>query len=318
MKKNKKLKTKIIPNDIIIYLTKRCNSRCPHCQWLLYDLSFFELSKTTDMPIDKAKEIIKFYKGIGTKNIRLQAEGEVLLYKYFEELVLFCEKIGYKNSGLPTNGILMDKYIDFLIKHFPSIMISVDGYDAETFISTRGGTVAIFEKVINNIKDLVNAKKKSKSKTIIGINCVINNKDYEKITPMVKLSEQLGVDRIKFSNYHAINGGNGLSSVSCGNLQKFQKITKNSKVSVSLPRIPCKNPPFRCSQLFETTLVGVDGSYAPCCRINSESKWGNYYTSDLKHNNFELKSMRKKFCYAKKISDLPENCQICSRLRGSR
>lgn len=305
------------PRTLILYLTKRCDSRCPHCQWLLHDSSFFEVSKSTDMTLDRAKEIVSFYRKAGAKDVRLQAEGEIFLYEHFEELTLYCEKIGYKISGLPTNGIKLDKHAEFIVDHFPSLMVSVDGYDAETFIATRGGTEATFNKVTSNIKEAVRLKKQKKSKIQIGINCVITNKDFQKVSPMIKLSEQLGIDRLRFSNYHAIKGGDGLAPVSEKDLRRFKKDIQNSNVRVSLPKFHNKKPPFDCSQLFGAVLIGADGSYAPCCRIDSSSTWGNY-CEDEKHNSTGLTQLRKRFRAAKKISDLPQICQICSRLRGSK
>lgn len=320
------MRKEIIPKFLILYLTKRCDSRCPYCTWILKDPDFFHTRVEYDMTLETAKKVVDYYYKLGVRKVRLQAEGEVLIYAHLEELLLYCKSIGYKDFDFPTNGIQLNKYIDFVLGNLTSISISIDGPDAKTFIEHRGGTNATFNKVIDNVMNLVKRKREIKSKTRILINCVIHNDDYKKFIPMVELAEDLGVDVIRFSNFHALEGGKGLTAVSYKDLKYLQKLTsiRKNKVIIKLPKIEnrkifeesirnrkCK---FSCDMLSNTAVVGSELNYAPCCRIDSGPQWGSFLSSQ-KHNSDSLQELRQRFNTANLLTELHEDCQSCTRLK---
>ena len=298
--------------NLFIYVTKRCNSRCPNCLWILKDVNFFNKSVKEDMSFDRAKDISEFYKKNNVKIVRIQAEGEVFLYTKFKELTLFCKSIGYDLTGFPTNGLLLHKYDEFVLEHFPSIMVSIDGYDAEGYIKYRGGNEANFDKILDNIRKIVKMKK-NKFKTVIGINCIITSQDYEKAFRMIKLSEKLGIDRIRFGNYHPYGKEDDLKPVSNKILKFLHKKAKSSKVRVNFPKTKKLLYPFFCSQLFDTVLVGTEGDFSPCCQISCDPKWGNFYE---RKGRSLLSRFRDQFRSAKSLKELPEYCSSCPRLRS--
>ncbi len=321
----KKLKKKIKPTSLILYLTKRCDSRCPYCTWILKDPDFFHTRVEYDMLLETAKKIVDYYYDIGVRKVRLQAEGEVLIYAHLEALLVYCKNKGYRNFDFPTNAIQLDKHIDFVLKYLSSISISIDGHDAKTFIEHRGGTVATFNKVINNTKSLADRKRKTNSGVHIQVNCVIHDGDYKKFLPMVDLAEDLGVDAIRFSNFHALEGGKGLQAVTYKHLRYIEKLAsiRDNKVEIKLPKIDNRKNfelakkgvhKFSCGMLFNTAVVGSDLDYAPCCRIDSGPQWGNFDSPD-KHNSSALQNLRKSIIKAKIITDLHKDCQSCTRLR---
>ena len=133
---------------LVLYLTRRCNYRCANCLWILDDPNFFS---KTDMSLDKAKELLRFYREKGTWFVTLQAEGEALVYPWYEEIVKYATQIGYKQN-LVTNGLLIDKFIDVLRDSIEDITVSIDGHDAETYVSYRGGTEKQFEHILSNVR----------------------------------------------------------------------------------------------------------------------------------------------------------------------
>lgn len=315
------------PTGVLLYLTKRCNSRCPFCTWILKDPNFFHTRTDMDMPFNEAKSIVDYYYNIGIRRVRLQAEGEILLYAHLRELLEYCKNKGYTGFNFPTNAILLDQYIDLVLESLSSISISVDGYDASTFIAQRGGVEATFYKVIGNIRELVNRRKKLKSKIKISVNCVIHSKDYKiKALPMIRLVESLGVDVIRFANFHAIEGGGGLEPLSAKDICHLQKLVKRSgKIKVKLPKLgnrqiveSRKSSKFYCSMISNMAVIGSQGNYAPCCRIDSDPKWGSF-SDDQKHNSKTLQKLRKSFESATHVEHLGHPyCHNCTRLKKGR
>ena len=329
MKKTPKIK----PSTLILYLTKRCDSRCPYCTWILEDPDFFHTKSEYDMPLERAKEIVDYYRRLGLRSVRLQSEGEILLYKHMEEIHDYCKKIGYRNFSFPTNGIQLDKNMDFVLNKLVHVSISIDGHNAETFIKHRGGKEVTFNKIINNVRNLVKMRNSIKSKTRIIINCVMHSGDYKKVLPMLSLAEDLKVDAIRFANYHPVEGGKGLQPVGKKGLQYLTKKTaaRKNKVTFTLPKPNPVEGPFTCSMLYSTALIGSDYTFAPCCRISSGAEWGTFYNDNLvqlgtdklqlnehMHNSATLKKFRKEVAVAKLLKDLPEACRKCGHLRRSK
>ena len=59
--------------------------------------------------------------------------GEPLLYKNIEEVLKFIKKHYNGKLLLATNGLLVNKYIDMIVKYFDKVEISIDGLnDDET------------------------------------------------------------------------------------------------------------------------------------------------------------------------------------------
>lgn len=306
----------IKPSALVLFLTKRCNSRCPHCFWVLRDTDFFYTSDDMDMPIEKAKEVVDAYYDLGVRNIKLQSEGEVLQYKYLEELTLYCRKKGYHSFGLATNGIELDRYIDYILNNIEYIAISLDGYNAETYIKHRGGTEATFNRIINGIRMLVEERNKRKLKNFeIHITSVLHDKNWVTAKHIVELVESLGVDRIKFSNFHPVGGEKKLKPISTKHLQAMRSLfsKRSNKVKIRVPRTTCCQSPFYCAMLFRTALVGLGYNMAPCCRINTDPQWGVFTIEGDSHNSPKLRLFRKKFIRAKTVDDLPLPCRKCGR-----
>lgn len=124
-------------------------------------------------------------------NIRINGV-EPLLYNRLDELLEILSK--NRTLSLLTNGFLVDKWFDVLIRYLNRIILSVDGYNSNTHDSIRGIGGA-HKKVINAIKRF---KKESISVQVnysvlpINTNEIINFYNYMK---------ELNVDRIVFNHF---------------------------------------------------------------------------------------------------------------------
>ena len=93
------------------------------------------------MDLDYAKRMVDHYKKrYGIRGLSIQAEGEVLLYKNYQELVLYAKDRGFSRLSMTTNGTVLDRHADFVLEHLRNISISIDGYDSDTYVTHRGTT----------------------------------------------------------------------------------------------------------------------------------------------------------------------------------
>ncbi len=293
---------------MILYLTRRCNYRCANCQWILDDPNFFS---KTDMPLDEAKEMLSFYRKRGTWFVTLQAEGEALTYPGYEDIVKYATQIGYKQN-LVTNGLLVSKYIDLLAEHMQDITVSIDGHDAETYIGYRGGTKQQFDHIISNVRLLATKK------LPVILNCIINTRNIDEIPKMIELAEELGVDEMRFGNYHPSKYGEDeyrpLYSDS-ETIEFYREVMsrKDYKVNIKLPSLYGDKYGCACGSLRNSFLVGPTGDFAPCCHISTDPKYGNYHDNKLGYiDNDNILELYRGFS-GNKRPNLPDVCKECPR-----
>jgi len=292
---------------LILSVTKRCNMRCPNCLWILEKGDFFNKD---DMSLQDAIDIVEYYKKNKLKKVVLQGEGEVFLYPHFEEIYSYFLKSKISFDGMTTNGLILDKFL-YVAKDV-GLTISLDGYNSQSYIKHRGGGESQFNKVLDNIREVLKVKDRKK----ITINCIVSSVDYKKIPGMIALSESLGVDCMRFGNYHPIAGDLRPLFNTDKNIVDFYKniISKNDyKVDITLPGLMnTGKKKFKCSML-KCKNVGSEGFYSPCCHISTDVKYGSFPNESKK-----LAEFKKQFRNAKKISDLPLPCRLCPRLFKNR
>lgn len=129
-------------SNLEIYLTNSCNLRCKHCY-------YFEPGKYCDekhVELESLKRAIIDAESIGMYRIKL-CGGEPLRYRYMNELIEFINsrKIG---TTIISNGILLDKYLDYMDARKTSLVISVDGFESSHDYLRGNGN---FSKTISNV-----------------------------------------------------------------------------------------------------------------------------------------------------------------------
>lgn len=102
--------------QIFLYLTLQCDSRCITCYMHKH------YSNPRQMPFQKAKEYIQKYRSWGAKKLTLLG-GEPTLYPHLAQLVKFAKDIGYSHVRIQTNG-----QFDSTIFIHPSILENVDTF----------------------------------------------------------------------------------------------------------------------------------------------------------------------------------------------
>jgi MoaA/NifB/PqqE/SkfB family radical SAM enzyme len=278
------------------------------------------------MDLDYAKRMVDHYKKrYGIRGLSIQAEGEVLLYKNYHELVLYAKDSGFSRLSMTTNGTVLDRHADFVLEHLRNISISIDGYDSDTYVTNRGTNEKHFNRVINNVKLLVSKRKGlTKPGPGIFIACVIGKFNVDYLEPMIKLSEELEVDKIRFAAYHPTDGNTDeLAPLYYGDYEvekRFSEIMSRTDytVDITLPSLYGNRKEFKCSQLFDGIIVGARGSFSPCCHVAPDDVYGNYNNDPNDFNNGELVTFRKEFHNAKRLEELPTICRQCTRLSPER
>jgi radical SAM protein with 4Fe4S-binding SPASM domain len=170
------------------HITNLCNLRCQHCYQDDFsrekDLDWTGLKRVSDNLLTTIKEWDQ------KACIHLTGGEPLLKPELFPLLNHLDQNPVIEELGIITNGLLFDPELLERLSVFhklKKIKISLDGADAETNDSIRGG--GAFEKVIKNIPLI----KKGSHFEIIFMYTVMKN-NFRSLPSFLELSKDLGVD----------------------------------------------------------------------------------------------------------------------------
>jgi uncharacterized protein len=165
---------KITPRDIesalsnlthcTFEVTERCNIKCTYCTYGQMYMDY-DPRKKKDLTASKAKKFLEFMfthwnSDLNTSHQELISigfyGGEPLLnIKFIEEIVKYIDDFntgGHRFSfHMTTNGLLLDKYLDFLVQNNFSILISLDGDENNNEYRFGDFKKSHYDKIIQTI-----------------------------------------------------------------------------------------------------------------------------------------------------------------------
>ncbi|HEC93652.1 MAG TPA: radical SAM protein [Candidatus Atribacteria bacterium] len=180
-----------LPSTVVWEITSRCNLRCKMC-WLWGENGIGKDFVKDELDIEGIKKIIDDLSSF--KPIVYITGGEPFIRKDMMEIIDYIKDKGMICT-LTTNGTLIDdKLAKSLSDKLDVISFSLDG-TKEIHNEIRGK--GVFEKCVRGIKAVL---KERKSFPIIKINTTLSDLNYDSISKMVLLADELGVDEIQFQH----------------------------------------------------------------------------------------------------------------------
>lgn len=152
------------------------------------------------MPVDKAIALLDYPADFWRSELNNSIEkriylsfygGEPLLnVPFIEHVIDYAEKMNIPNRGfaysMTTNAILLDRYMDFLVKHRFNLLISLDGDKAGNGYRVDSNGNDHFDKIVKNIH-LLKDKYPLYFEHYVNFNAVLHNKNsYEGVYDFVK------------------------------------------------------------------------------------------------------------------------------------
>lgn len=303
------------PKNLTIEPTNRCNLNCPLCPTGLNSLN----RDNRNMSLEEYKSIIDQAKG-KVDNITLYLFGEPFLHKDVLDMTKYSFEAGM-NVSISTNGTLIQgkAHAEQIINSGVStISISLDGVQKNTYNLYRIG--GDFEKVLNNIKYLVEARNKTKNKNVkIIIQTVVMKQNEHQRDTLRKISKELGADAYYEKNL--IIPANietepdkfkEMADKYLPNDKKMQLYELKDGYYVMSGSIHNN-----CGFLFNQKMMTIcsNGNVIPCCHDNkSEYIMGNVFEETLSQiwNNKKFKKYKKAI---KKDQSSIALCRTCPNAR---
>lgn len=180
---------RIAPVYLEIGITRNCNIACVYC-----DYGTHRNKDKTFIPLEDLVRFLNDAASIGVKGVGIFGDGEPMLHSGVYEAVAVGKKAGL-DMAISTNGQIMksNKLYEFL-KNLTLIRFNISAANPKSYAEVMGVKAKDFYRVIENIKNCVEIKRKYNLNTTIGMQMVLTSKSINDIVPFGELGLELGVD----------------------------------------------------------------------------------------------------------------------------
>ncbi|MDI6605707.1 MAG: radical SAM protein [Candidatus Omnitrophota bacterium] len=172
-----------------------CDSNCIFCysKGLHYQDEKTGNSGRDPLSLERAKELLKEFIDNGVREFWVSGGKEPLTSPNTADAIQYATDLGL-DTRLYTNGIRMDRYVQERILGCTQIRISLNAATPETYQQVQGINGDNFNRVVQNIGDLVKLKKERGASVNIGMSFVLNPYNYKEIVKIADIAGFLGVN----------------------------------------------------------------------------------------------------------------------------
>jgi len=182
------------PINVELSPSSRCNQRCQHC----YTAFTMKPEVSPDFIDDKLfLKAIKDCADFGVKTVIMCGAGEPLLHPLTPHAISYAKKLGLDVS-MATNGALATKNrMESCLGDLSYLRVSMSGGSPKRYAQLQGSTEKAFFQVMDNLKDLVEIKRKKKLDTTLGVAYPLFEGCKDDIVPFVTKLRDIGVDYVQ-------------------------------------------------------------------------------------------------------------------------
>ena len=178
----------VYPIYVEIAPSGTCNHRCIFCA-----LDYMEY-KPVFMDKDLILANLQEMAGKGVKSVMYAGEGEPLFNKDTPEIVNRTKGFGI-DVAITTNGVLLTKEVaEHCLQSLSWIRLSINAGTEDTYKKVHKGKSGDFEKVLSNLRNAVEIKKRKKLKTTIGVQLLLIPENSDEVLLLGRRLKEIGVD----------------------------------------------------------------------------------------------------------------------------
>ena len=263
---------RIAPITIDMALTRACNFGCHYCYAMLQenDRSVINQRVIYDFLEDAAE--------IGVKAISLVSDGESTISPVFVDTVVRGSELGL-SMATGTNGfVLTRRRLEEILPHLTYIRINISAGEKASYAKIMGVKEKWFDRVCQNIKDMVEIKQRDSLGVTIGLQMVLMPEYADQIMPLAQLGKELRPDYLVIK--HCSDDEDGTLGVNYEGYNNLYDILKqaeelsddNYKVVVKWSKIEAKGQRSyqRCYGAPFMLQLSGSGLVAPCGMLFNE------------------------------------------------
>jgi len=276
------------PITIDMALTRACNYKCEYC--------FGQLQENTRKRI--TKEIMRNFLDdcaeMGVRGISLVSDGESTMNPCYIDSIVYGQAKGI-SMAMGSNGYVLKR--DVIEKILPALTyfrFNITAGEPGRYAEIHGVPEKYFYKVVQNIKNAVEIKKKNSLDVTIGMQMVLTPKYEDQIIPLVELGKELRPDYLIIK--HCSDDEEGTLGIDYGNYKKMYKTLEEAEkysdkeyiVKVKWSKIKaegqrdyerCYGPPLHLQ-------ISGSGLVAPCGGLFNK-KYKKYHVGNFVDTRFK-------------------------------
>jgi radical SAM protein with 4Fe4S-binding SPASM domain len=283
--------------------TNICNLKCPLCTTGAGEMkrSAGKMSLDTfDALMNKMGDDIFF--------LLIYHQGEPYINQHFFDFVKIAKKKNIYVTTSTNGHYFTKKNISKSIESgLDSMIVSIDGVTQESFEKYR--VKGNLEKVVQGTKELMQERKKRKSRTPnVALQFLVMKHNESEIEEIQKLGKEMGVDRVLIKNIEVRSFDEALEWLPQENSFRRYNVSENEFI------VKGQNNKKSCSRPWMSTLINWDGTFVPCCfDKNGQYPMGNIHkTSEIRDiwMGDTINDFRKKLLADRKQIDICANCNM--------
>jgi len=279
---------RIAPITIDMALTRACNYSCGFCYAMFQENSRKIITKKViyDFLEDCAE--------IGVKGISFVSDGESTISPVFMDA---CKRGHELNLSMAvgTNAfVLTENKLEQLLPYLTYLRVNFSAGERKRYAEIMGCKESSYDRVCQNIKDMVKIKNRDNLDVTIGMQMVLMPKDADQIIPLAKLGKELKVDysiikhcsdnedgglKINYKDYDKLH--NLLKKAESHSDENYKCVIKWSKIKDEGKRKyqRCFGAPF---------MIQISGSglIAPCGMLFNE-KYKKFHIGNIAEERFK-------------------------------
>ena len=179
---------RIAPITIDMALTRACNYSCGFC---------YAMFQENDRKIINKKVIFDFLEDcaeIGVKGISFVSDGESTISPVFTEACKYGHELGL-SMAVGTNAFVLTKNrLEEVMPYLTYLRVNFSAGEKKRYAEIMGVKESSYDRVCQNIRDMVEIKKKNSLKVTIGMQMVFMPEDADQVVPLAKLGKELRPD----------------------------------------------------------------------------------------------------------------------------
>jgi MoaA/NifB/PqqE/SkfB family radical SAM enzyme len=279
---------RIAPITIDMALTRNCNFACGFCAAQYQENDRKEITHAT---MDR---FLRDCAELGVRGISLVSDGESSISPVFAYTINLGKHLGI-DMAVGSNAFVIDrKMSEEILPHLTYLRINFSGGTKERYAQIMGVKPSSYDRVVQNIRDMVAVKRERGLSVTIGIQMVLQPQDADQIIPFAALGRDLGVDYavikhcsdtpegflgVDYSKYAALE--DLLRQAEALSTDDYKCVIKWNKIRAGKLRSyqRCMGPPF---------LLQISGSglVAPCGGTFNDA-WRKFHMGNIVDTSFK-------------------------------
>ena len=179
---------RIAPITIDMSLTRACNYSCGFCY------AMFQENSRKDITKEVIYNFLEDCAEVGVKGISLVSDGESTISPVFIDACKRGHELG-TSMAVGTNAFVLTKNkLEQVLPYLTYLRVNFSAGEKKRYAEIMGCKESSFDRVCQNIEDMVAIKKRDNLKVTIGMQMVLMPEDHDQIIPLAELGKKLRPD----------------------------------------------------------------------------------------------------------------------------